>query len=101
MAEKMIRLAVLIDGDNTTWSANAEIIDVPALEYDDFAASSKGARAYLPGKDAKKAVACIEAIVEILYPDGNLDAHWAVDTIEEVAEAIKASGFSPEEEEDR
>ncbi len=102
MAEKTTRIAVLLDGDNTTWSENAAIIEVPRAEMDALIfEDGKSCRRYLPGKNAKDAVECIERIVEILYPNGDLEAHWAVDTIEDIARAIKDSGFEPEEEEDR
>lgn len=60
------RIAVLNDGDNTTWAEDALIIDVPLSEYDSIVESDGKACRDYSGTSAKGALYCVESISEII-----------------------------------
>ena len=41
------------------------------------------------------AEACVEAIVELLYPDGDSNHEWEVSDLDEIAAILAISGFGP------
>jgi len=41
---------------------------------------------------------CIDSILEVMYPEGDLDHEWDAETIELVAEVLSNFGFGPEED---
>jgi hypothetical protein len=42
------------------------------------------------------AVACLRAIQEKLWPDGDRDHEWDAETLDEVADVLTEAGLAPE-----
>ncbi len=101
MSNETVTLAVLDDGDGTTWSMDAIIIEVPKEDFDaDVFDNGKECSKYFDkGVSAKAAASCIDDILETLYPGGKDDGRgWDADTIVFLARKLRHHGFGPKGE---
>lgn len=92
--KKTVTLAVLDDGDFTTWSSDALIIEVPKEDYDAdvFDNGKECAKYFDKGVSGAAAVDCVQRIMGIVHPHGLAPAPEH----SRIADILNACGFWPE-----